>query len=258
MARTFFLCCFTVFITANAWTQMLTPPQESKGVIYNRETAFNIKLATNRGLVPGMEFGRLRTYYKTTYFHISVGELKDPKEQRQSAEQYQGQSFRPYIYGKQNNLYMVRAGWGVKRYYSEKAKQKGVAVGISYNVGPTLGLLKPYYLALCYPNPSRPGDCRIFEEKYTPENADLFLDQNGRIRGASSFIKGINEISFRPGLNASIALHLDWGAFDELIKAFEVGAMLDVFPTKVPILVGDDNRQVFLNFFVNLQLGKRR
>lgn len=245
-------------VAARAWSQTLTPPPENKGIVYSRETAFNIKLATNRGLVPGVEFGRLRTYYKTTYFHVSVGELKDPKEQRQSAEQFQGQSFRPYVYGKQNNFYVVRSGWGVKRYYSEKAKQRGVAVGISYNVGPTLGLLKPYYLALCYPNPDRPGDCRVFEQKYSPENADMFLDQNGRIRGASPFTTGLDEIAFRPGLNASIALHLDWGAFDEFVKAFEIGAMLDVFPSKIPILVGENNHQVFLNFFVNLQLGKRR
>ena len=53
-------------------------------------------------------------------------------------------------------------------------------------------------------------------------------------------------------------MHLDWGAFDEFVKAFEIGAMLDVFPSKIPILVGENNHQVFLNFFVNLQLGKRR
>jgi len=242
---------------ANAWSQMLAPPPENKGIVYSRETAFNIKLATNRGLVPGMEFGRLRTYYKTTYFHVSVGELKDPKEQRQSAEQQIGQSFRPYVFGKQNNFYVVRSGWGVKRYYSEKAKQRGVAVGISYNVGPTLGLLKPYYLAL--QRKASETTFRTFEEKYSPENADLFLDQNGRILGASPFTKGLDEISFRPGLNASIALHLDWGAFDEFVKALEIGAMLDVFPSKIPILVGDNNNhQVFLNFFVNLQLGKRK
>ncbi|MCB9316077.1 MAG: hypothetical protein H6569_08065 [Lewinellaceae bacterium] len=70
----------------------------------------NLKLTTNRGFAPGMEFGRLRTYYKTTYFHISLGELKHPKEQRQSADPILSRSFRPFIFGKQNNFFVVRGG----------------------------------------------------------------------------------------------------------------------------------------------------
>lgn len=258
MVRIFALLFLVAVGAATAQSQRLTPPAENLGIIYSRETTFNMKLSTNRGFIAGMEFGRLRTYYKTTFYHISLGELKHPKEQRQSADPILSRSFRPFIFGKQNNVFVLRGGWGVKRYFSEKAKHKGVAVGMSYAFGPSLGLLKPYYLAICYPNPARPGDCRIFHEKYSEENASLFLDENGRIKGASPFTKGLGELGFRPGANASVALHLDWGAFDELVKAVEVGAMLDVFPTQLPILVGEDNQRVFLNFFVNLQLGKRR
>ena len=258
MVRFFICLIFAGALAASAWSQNTTPPVEHVGIVYNRETTFNLKLTTNRGFAPGLEFGRLRTYYKTTYYHISLGELKHPKEQRQSAEPVQSRSFRPYVFGKQNNFFALRGGWGVKRYFSEKAKHKGVAVGMSYAFGPTLGLLKPYYLAICYPDPDSPGDCRIFHEKYTSENANLFLDENGRIKGASPFTRGFSELGFLPGANLSLAFHMDWGAFDEFVKALEIGAMLDVFPKKVPILVSEDNNQLFLNFFVNLQLGKRR
>lgn len=258
MVRTLLLVFLVALGAASAYSQGMNLPVENVGIVYNRETTFNMKVASNRGFIAGMEFGRLRTYYKTSYYHISLGELKHPKEQRQSADPILSRSFRPFIFGKQNNFFVLRSGWGTKRYFSEKAKHKGVAMGMSYAFGPSLGLLKPYYLAICYPNPDRPGDCRIFHEKYSEENASLFLDENGRIKGASPFTKGFGELGFRPGANASIALHMDWGAFDEFVKAIEIGAMLDVFPTRVPILVGDDNRQVFLNFFVNLQLGKRK
>ncbi|TNE55154.1 MAG: hypothetical protein EP344_13520 [Bacteroidetes bacterium] len=258
MVRFFLTLFFAAVLAASAWSQGLAPANQNVGIIYNRETTFNMKVSTNRGFIPGIEFGRLRTYYKTTYFHLSLGELKHPKEQRQSADPILSRSFRPFIFGKQNNFFVARGSWGVKRYFSEKAKFKGVAVGISYSVGPSLGILKPYYLAICYPDPDSPGDCRIFHEKYSEENASLFLDENGRIKGASPFTRGFGELGFRPGGNASIAFHLDWGAYDEFVKALEIGAMLDVYATKVPILVTDENRQVFLNFFVNLQLGKRR
>ncbi len=259
MVRLLLFFVFIALCATSAWSQQgFNLPKENVGIVYNHETTFNLKVTTNRGFVPGLEFGRLRTYYKTTYYQISLGELKHPKEQRQSADPILSRSFRPYIFGKQNNFFVVRGAWGVKRYFSEKAKHKGVAVGMSYSFGPSLGLLKPYYLAICYPDPDRPGDCRIFHEKYSEENANLFLDENGRIKGASPFTRGFSELGFRPGGNATIAFHMDWGAFDELVKALEIGAMLDVFPTKVPILVSEENRQIFLNFFVNLQLGKRR
>ncbi|MBL7774469.1 MAG: hypothetical protein JNK89_00615 [Saprospiraceae bacterium] len=258
MVRIYVTVLLALAAALPAQAQSAGNPDERVGIVYNRETTFNFKLTTNRGFVPGMEFGRLRTYYKTTYFHLSIGELKHPKEQRQSADPILSRSFRPFIFGKQNNFFAVRGGWGVKRYFSEKAKYKGVAVGISYAAGPTLGLLKPYYLAICYPDPDRPGDCRIFHEKYSEENASLFLDENGRIKGASPFTRGFGELGFRPGANFSLAFHMDWGAFDEFVKALEIGAMLDVFPSRVPILVAEENKQVFFNFFVNLQLGKRR
>ena len=41
---------------------------------------------------------------------------------------------------------MLRVGMGAKRYFSEKAKRKGIAIGINYQAGVSLGLLKPYYL----------------------------------------------------------------------------------------------------------------
>ena len=239
-----------------AAAQGFKPPVTGIGVVYNRETVFNLKVGTNHGFAPGLEFGRLRPYYKTTYYHISLGELKHPKEQRQSAGPSATRSFRPFVFGKQNNFFALRTGWGVKRYYSEKARQKGVAVGMSYAFGPTLGLLKPYYLVLGRVG-DLPGSNRVVHERYSDGNADIFLD-NTHILGASSFSKGLGQLSILPGANASIAFHMDWGAFDEFVKAMEIGLMVDAFAKKVPILVTEENRQVFFNFFLNLQFGKRR
>ncbi len=258
MARPFLLLAMLSLVGRTALAQYADPLTGRVGIVYNRETTLNLRLTTARGFLAGLEFGRLRTYYRTTYFHISIGELRHPKEQRQSADPLLSRSFRPYIFGKRNNAFMLRGAWGVKRYFSEKAKQRGVAVGVSYTFGPSLALLKPYYLAICYPNPTRPGDCRIMHEKYSEENANLFLDENGRIKGASPFTRGLGEISPRPGITASAAAHFDWGAFDEIVKALEVGVMLDAFPAELPILISSANQRLFVNFFVNLQFGKRK
>jgi len=256
MLRTLIFILFSACFAATVGAQGAKPLATGVGIIYNRETAFNLKMTTNRGYAPGLEFGRLRTYYKTTYYHISIGELKHPKEQRQSADPGTGRAFRPFVYGKRNNLLLVRGGWGVKRYFSEKAKQKGVAVGMSYAFGPSLGLLKPYYLAVPRKKDQNSGFAFTSIEKYSESNASLFLGND--IQGAAPFTKGLSEVSPLLGGNASIAFHMDWGAFDEFVKALEIGLMVDAFPNKVPILVSEQNRRVFFNFFVNLQLGKRR
>ena len=256
MQRLLFSSIFFLAGIASISAQGFKPPVTGVGIVYNRETVFNLKVSTNHGFAPGLEFGRLRTYYKTTYYHISLGELKHPKEQRQSAGPSATRSFRPFVFGKQNNFFAVRTGWGVKRYYSEKARQKGVAVGMSYSFGPTLGLLKPYYLVLGRVG-EQPGSIKVVHERYSEDNANIFLD-NTHILGASSFSKGIGKLSLLPGANASIAFHMDWGAFDEFVKAMEIGLMADVFAKKVPIMVTEQNRQLFFNFFINLQFGKRR
>jgi hypothetical protein len=257
MLRTLFCTLFMVVLAGNAGAQGLKPQATGVGIIYNRETTFNFRVSTNRGFVPGVEFGRLRSYYRTTYYHLSLGELKHPKEQRQSADPRVSRSFRPWVYGKQNNFFVARGAWGVKRYYSEKARQRGVAVGISYAIGPTLGILKPYYLALQSTTNDPSPERRIVHERYTAETAELFLD-NTKIVGASPFTKGFSQASVLPGGNASIAFHMDWGAFDEFVKALELGIMVDAFPKPVPILVSEANSPVFFNFFINLQLGKRQ
>lgn len=258
MVRQYIILWVFVFAAwAPARAQNFKAPVTGVGIIYNREMALNLKVTTNRGVAPGIEFGRLRTYYKTTYFHVNVGDIRHPKEYRQSAAPTPSRSFRPFVFGKRNNLLALRAGWGVKRYYSEKARQKGVAIGTSYSFGPTLGVLKPYYIALKRVA-DQPSQSRVSHEKYSEANASVFLN-NYVILGASPFTRGFSEVSFLPGANASLALHLDWGAFDEFLKAMEIGIMADVFMRKAPILVDDaQNNRTFINFFVNLQFGKRR
>ncbi len=246
-----FLVCLPL---ANA--QFGTPTRQSEGLLYNRETAFTFGLHSNFGWQPGVEFGKIKTYYKTTLFQVNFSEIKDPKEYKETSGVAQNQTSETYIFGKQNNLFALRASWGRKHYFSEKARHRGVAVAMTYTVGPTLGLLKPYYLTLLYPT-DNPSYGKAINQRYSDETAEVFTDKS-RILGSAPFFTGFGEMGFLPGANATIALHLDWGAFDETIKAFEVGAMLDVFAKKAPILIGERNSQIFLNFFIAVQFGKRR
>lgn len=227
----------------------------SKGIVYNREFATNFRMHTH-GLAFGVNMGRLQTYYRTKYWHIEVGELKHSQEYKQRQDtpsSFNGRVSKSFKYGKQNNLLALRAGIGAKRYFSEKAKHKGVAVGISYEAGGTLGILKPYYLELSV------GDNITRPIRYTPNTAADFLNID-KIHGGSAWTKGFSHLSLLPGAHARFSVHFDWGAFDEYLKSFEGGIMVDAFIRDAPIMVeldGVENNFLFLNLFLNLQFGKR-
>ncbi len=231
------------------------PINPRKGVIYNKETSANFTLHTN-GFALGINFGKLSKYYLTKYYQIDIGLLKHPKESRQSFRPnlYSG-LVRPYIYGKQNHFLLIRGAMGNKRYLSEKARHRGLAVGVVYQGGITLGLLKPYYLDLRYRSDVGAGPLK--SEKYSDENSDIFLDRFS-IEGSSGFFKGFDEISIVPGINLKGGVHFAWGAYDQYVKAIEAGIMIDIFSKKVPIMIIEENKPYFINMYITLQLGKRK
>lgn len=241
--------------------------KDKKGIIYERETTFDIKVLQTNGFAFGLNFGKIKTYYKTQFYNIEFGELKHIREVKQSSQFIQGTFFtdgsRSFIYGKQNNFYPIRLGYGEKIYLSEKGQHRGLAVGVSYSGGANIGILKPYYMDFLYRDVNSPTSFSKVSIKYTPENEDIFLNINS-IYGASPVTKGLSEISVRPGLHLKGALHLDWGAFDEVVKAMEAGFMVDYFFGSVPIMVespnfeGVENSPLLINLYINLQLGKRK
>ncbi|MEZ4948124.1 MAG: hypothetical protein R2879_01060 [Saprospiraceae bacterium] len=257
------LCCTLGVVTAQVTFQPKQPTyEESKGIIYNKEFTVDLKFLQTNGFAIGVNSAKLKTYYLTNFYHFEFGELKHIREYRQQSFESLGfngiAGGNSFIYGKKNSFFTLRVGYGQKRYFSEKAKTKGLAVGISYEGGPTLGMLKPYYLDLAYPIDNG-RDVFYQSQKYSEDNADVFLDRN-RVKGSTGFTKGLTELSLVPGVHLQGSVHFDWGAFDEFVKALEVGFMADLFVRNVPIMVevdGIENRPYFLNVFINLQLGKR-
>ena len=195
-----------------------------KGIIYKKEWSVDLRLHEN-GASIAYNSGKIKSYNKTNYYHFELGFTKDPREKSQSKISTQGRSG-SFVFGKINNLINVRVGVGTKRYLSEKQKRKGIAVGYTYEIGPSIALLKPYYLDLLYISETN-INYNVFTEKYSEANADKFLNINS-IDAKSSFFTGIDEISLRAGLQGKIGAHLSWGAFDKAVKAFETGVMFDL------------------------------
>jgi hypothetical protein len=232
----------------------------SVGVLYNKEKSIELRPHSN-GAAIGVHFGTIKTFYKTKYYQFDLGLLRHPKEYRQSITFNTGNPFtrtsNSYTYGKQNHLLVLRGGVGEKRYFSDKAKRKGVAVAVDYEAGASIGILKPYYLHL-YRLEDNGFTDYTSTERYSEENKDVFLDDT-KIIGPASFFKGLGQITALPGLHGRIGAHFSLGAFDEYVKAFEIGIMVDAYfkRVRVPIMIIENNTPVFINGFLSFQIGKR-
>ncbi len=256
-----FISCVLLFTLVNTLTaqRIIQPkPIGEQALVYEIERVGDIRFHTN-GFSLGYSIADIQTWYRSSYYYFDLGSLKHPKEYSQNFKFFNTGFFResskPFIYGKQNRLYALRAGLGTKRYFSEKARHKSVVVGINYAYGFTLGVLKPYYLKLkrFEDGGSEPV---ITVEKYSEENAEIFLDET-LIFGGAEFRHGIDELRLRPGIHGKFGANFSWGNVDHIIKALEVGVMADLFLGQVPIMITEENRPYFLNLYITLQLGKR-
>jgi hypothetical protein len=250
-----------VEISAQKTFQPKTTQFDWKGIVYRKERAFEARAYTNGGLI-GMNFGKIKTYYKTNYYHLSIGYLKDPREKRQNRNlsfSFPERS-KAFAFGKQNSVINLRGGIGRKRFISEKAKRKGIAVGYDYQIGPSIAVLKPYFLELLYTLENGGVTDRVLRtEKYSPENAQKFTTYN-EVFGGAGYFQGFDDLSFVPGIQAQIGVFFSMGAFDKYVKALEIGIMADIYSKKLPIMVETEdvsNKPYFINFYVKFVMGKR-
>ncbi|MBB4077499.1 hypothetical protein GGR28_000100 [Lewinella aquimaris] len=265
MRRLIIMCCgalFTLGLTAQQELPGNRNIYDAKdiGIIYNHELTFNVALATPRNFFLGVRSGKLLTYDKTRYWTLSIGDIRHSRERRENPDRVNvisNRVSRAYVFGKQNQLYALRLGFGMKKFLSEKARERGVAIGYSYEFGPSLGLLKPYYLEI------ERNDAAPIDVRFTGDNLDVFINNQTNIFGASAWTVGLDEIGLRPGVHAKFATHFGFGAYDETAKSLEAGIMADYFLGNTDIMVeseltpGVSNSPLFLSLFLNFQIGKR-
>jgi len=197
------------------------------------------------------------TGFKKKFLSFELVNMKHPKEHK---------SYNPYIentkgfvYGKLNSLTILRSTAGYQKTVYSKETKRGVDIGFLLTAGPELGFVKPMYLEIAYPNVA--SYIYLSTEKYDPERHN----QNN-IYGRASALKGIEDMSFYPGIQLKFGLNFEYSAQDEGIRAIETGATLDAFYKQVPIMAGfplgdpdsePKNHQVYLTLYLAFQFGKK-
>jgi hypothetical protein len=88
-------------------------------------------------------------------------------------------------------------------------------------------------------------------------NDSIFLDPN-RINGGAGFTKGFSEMKFVPGAFLKTALRFDYGRYNELLSAIELGVNVEVYSQKMPIMLRNKEKQLFFNAYAAIVFGKRK
>jgi len=219
---------------------------EEQKVFFRNEKSFAVLLNTD-GIGISYRGAKRIDFLNKRLFEIEAATLKHPKEYKLSNPYYQGGSF---VFGKLNSTFYLRAGIGHQHELFKKADLGGVAIRYFYSGGPVLALYKPiYYKVLYFVSVNEPPI--IKEEKFNASSIALPQD----IYSRASITKGFDEIKVLPGAYAKTGFNFEYSKQDKIIHAIEVGAQINVFPKKLPIMASRDNKAIFFSLFVSYRFG---
>ena len=205
-----------------------------------------MQLRTN-GYGAFYELGKRRSARYSNLYLLEITEIKDRKEDKQSgAQNFFSNSF---VYGKINNFYQAKLGFGQQYILGQKGNKNGVAVTANITGGLSLGLLKPYYLNAI---DSANRDITISYQK------DSITFLNGPIVGGAGFTKGWNELKLKPGAFLKAALRFDFGRYNERVQALEIGMSLEAYAQKIPIMAYNEPKRLFFQSHIAFVFGSRK
>ena len=224
-------------------------------------TTFGISTNTNSGIVGGLAFRQSRLLSGTLfglpqyrYLSVEVVNVKHPKELSSSLNNIGTR----YIEGKENYLFVIRPQYGREVKLFQRANDEGVSVSGILAAGPSLAIIKPYYLEVSFGNTSRTVPASQVNGFQTPTGET--------VTGAGGFFQGFGESKLSVGLNVKAALSFELSTFRSNTTGIEIGFLAEAFPNKILIIPNrsatgnreDGNRSFFTSAYLTLFFGSKK
>ncbi|WP_461095673.1 hypothetical protein [Spirosoma luteolum] len=241
--------------SGNALAQTSEPDDDN----YQRTTTFGVTTNTNSGILGGLSFrqtrrlpGDLFGLPQARYLSVEVVNVKHPKEIQTTSNFASSR----YILGKENYLFAVRGQYGREIALFQRSGDDGMTVNGIVAAGPTLGIIKPYYV-------------NVQEGNRTVSVPYSSLTQAGAIGapiGPGGFFQGFGQSKFTVGLNVKTALSFELSTFRSNTTGVEIGFLTEIFPQKIVIIPNtgpgssreDGNRSFFTSGYITLFFGSRK
>ena len=212
---------------------------------YERELFFGINKNTNGGLIGGLSIkaGFQIEEDKYQFFGLDLANVKNPKEVR-----YNTVLGNSYIFGKSNYLYSIRPYYGREIVFFKKAPQQGVQISALAAVGPSIGLIAPYYVEYAV------SRLETVREQYNPE----VHQSRFNILGPGRIFEGLSQSELAIGANAKAGLFFEFGTFKSSAIGLELGYQLEGFNKEIELMPTTENRQIFQSAYFTLYYGYRK
>lgn len=219
---------------------------EEEGVIsYRKHFLFGVKLVSD-GYGIFFEKGYAKSVRRAMLYQVEISERKHQKEEKQSNPLA---STAPLIYGKLNYFYPVKLGVQLQYLLGNKSNKNGVAVTGNIGGGIALGLLRAYEVEV-----DKAGE-RTYVRYDSPDSL-LFI--NGPYYGGPSLGRGWSHLKLTPGIYVKPALRFDYGRYNDLVSAVEVGLTAEFYSKKIPQMLYNKQRQLFFNAYFAIEFGRRK
>ena len=228
---------------------------------YSKEFVYGVNFNTQGGLLGGASVRSTRVLGDRMLRFWSIeGVMLKNRSKEITRNTVIGGS---YIDRKTNYAFALRPSVGMQRILFRKAAEAGVQVNGLLSVGPSLGLLLPYYisydLTASGPRVNLSTD-NIVNEQYDPykhTDAERILDRG-------PLFSGIGDTKVVPGFHLRGGLSFEYGRYRDAVTGLEVGFLVESFTKRLVILSpgilsdrDDLNRQFFPSVYLTLYFGHR-
>lgn len=224
--------------------------KEEEGVIaYRKHFLAGIKLISD-GYGIFFEKGYAKSVRRATLYQLEIGERKHPKETKQNS--IITPSF-PFIYGKLNYVYPVKLGVQRQFLLGNKSNKNGVSISGNIGGGLSLSLLRPYMIEI---DDNISGGRRFI--KYESPDSALFTSPQGLNPSGPGLGKGWKYLKMTPGLYVKPAVRFDYGRYNDLVSAIEVGVTAEYYTKKIPQMLENKQKKFFFTAYFSLEFGRRK
>jgi hypothetical protein len=238
---------FSLFTLSFVFVTTVLSAQTQDSYDYGSEFTWGINKNTSGGLIGGFVFKKARKLKNERWletYGLEIMNVKHPQEVRRNSVQ----TGNLFIYGKSNYLYALRLQYGRDFILFKKAPQQGVEIKGVFAIGPTIGVVAPYYVEYF---PEGGGGFTV----RAPYEPSINIDY---IAGTGRLFEGLGKSKITPGANLKAALNFELGTLKSQVTGFEAGFLLDAYVKGVELMPAAKDYSVFPTLFITLFYGSRK
>lgn len=177
---------------------------------------------------------------------LSLGVLRDPGEIMVINDRLPGS--KPFKINKISHSWMVQPQAGYLFVVSERKSRSDIGFRIKSGLSLPMAYSWPVHVWFYKPNLLSDG---YIDVEYNPS-----IHPVNQIGGTSSWVNGVKDGKWTPGLGGQLAMEFEWGSYRYITNSFSIGINASAFIKNIPNWYDVSmNKQFFPSVFANFAVG---